>query len=105
MRISDLSSDVCSSDLATAAQKFNQAVNKSTTDSAIEKASAFDDADDARLIEVGGILSAGTSAAADMSSLVTWVETITAECATAETSLSDAALAADRKSTRLNSSH
>src|SRR3546814_1179120 len=29
-----------------------------------------------------------------MSSLVTWVETITAECATAETSLSDAALAA-----------
>src|SRR3546814_2128681 len=75
MRISDLSSDVCSSDLATAAQKFNQAVNKSTTDSAIEKASAFDDADDARLIEVGGILSAGTSAAADMSSLVTWVET------------------------------
>src|SRR3546814_1768802 len=60
----------------------------------IEKASAFDGADDARLIEVGGILSAGTSAAADMSSLVTWVETITAECATAETSLSDAALAA-----------
>ena len=79
---------------ATAAQKFNQAVNKSTTDSAIEKASAFDDADDARLIEVAGILSAGTSAAADMSSLVTWVETITAECTTAETSLSDAALAA-----------
>src|SRR3546814_5718476 len=28
-----------------------------------------------------------------MSSLVTWVETITAECATAETSLSDASLA------------
>src|SRR3546814_19761517 len=57
------------------AQKFNQDVNKSTTDSAIEKASALDDADDARLIEVGGILWEGTRAGSDMSTPDPWVET------------------------------
>src|SRR3546814_16857084 len=42
-----------------AAQKFNQAVDKSTTDSAIQKAAAFDDANDTRLLELGGLLSRG----------------------------------------------
>lgn len=77
----------------TAAQKFNQAVNYSATDPAIKEASRFEANDDARLIEVSRILSAGANAAADMSSLLSWIDTITVECETAESSLSDAALA------------
>ncbi len=78
----------------TAAQKFNRTVTKATTDAAIEKASAFGEVDDARLTEVTGILSAGSTAAADMTNLVSWVDTLAVECATAETGLSDQALAA-----------
>jgi energy-coupling factor transporter ATP-binding protein EcfA2 len=78
----------------TAAQTFNRSVTKATTDAAIEKASAFSEADDARLTEVTGILSAGSTAAADMTNLVSWVETLAVECADAEIGLSDEALAA-----------
>ena len=73
----------------TAAQKFNRTVTKATTDAAIEKASAFSEVDDARLTEVTGILSAGSTAAADMNNLVSWVDTLAVECATAETGLGD----------------
>lgn len=78
----------------TAAQKFDRTVTKATTDAAIEKASAFSEVDDTRLTEVTGILSAGSTAAADMTNLVSWVDTLAVECATAETELSDEALAA-----------
>ncbi len=78
----------------TAAQKFNRTVTKATTDAAIEKASAFSEVDDARLTEVTGILSAGSTAAADMTNLVSWVDTLAVECTTAETRMSDEALAA-----------
>jgi len=78
----------------TAAQKFNRSVTKATTDAAIEKASAFSEADDARLTEVTGILSAGLTAAADMTNFVSWVQMLAVECAAAETGLSDEALAA-----------
>lgn len=78
----------------TAAQTFNRTVSKSTTNVAIAKASAFSEVDSARLSEVASILSAGTTAAADVSNLVSWVDTLAVECASAETELSDAALAA-----------
>ncbi len=89
----------------TAAQKFNRSVTKTTTDAAIEKASAFSETDDARLTEVTGILSAGSTAAADMTNLVSWVDTLAVECASAETGLSDEALAAagDVKGTAVSS--
>ncbi|QNO29445.1 AAA family ATPase [Sphingopyxis sp. OPL5] len=78
----------------TAAQKFNSTITKATTDAAIEKASSFSEADEARLNEVTCILSAGSTAAADMANLVSWVDSLAVECATAETGLSDEALAA-----------
>ncbi len=77
----------------TTAQKFNRAVTKATTDAAIEKALTFSEVDDARLTEVTGILSAGSTAAADMTNLASWVDTLAVECAAAETGMSDEALA------------
>ena len=78
----------------TAAQAFDRSVSKSTTDAAIALASAFSDVDDARLTEVAAILSAGTTAAADLANLASWVDALAVECATAETGLCDLALAA-----------
>lgn len=78
----------------TTAQKFNRSVTKATTDAAIENAAAFSEVDDARLTEVTGILSAGSTAAADMTNLLSWVNMLAAECAAAETELSDEALIA-----------
>jgi energy-coupling factor transporter ATP-binding protein EcfA2 len=78
----------------TAAQAFDRSVSKSTTDAAIATASAFSDVDDARLTEVAAILSAGTTAAADLANLASWVDALAVECATAETGLCDLALAA-----------
>ena len=78
----------------TVAQAFDRSVSKSTTDAAIATASAFSDVDDARLTEVAAILSAGSTAAADMANLASWVDALAVECATAETGLCDLALAA-----------
>ncbi len=77
----------------TAAQIFNGSVSKTTTDTAIATASAFSDADTARLEEGSGILSAGSTAAADMSNLTSWVDAVALECVTAARALSDDALA------------
>lgn len=76
----------------TAAQTFNRTVSKSTTDDAITTASSFTDVDSNRLDEVSGILSAGSTAAADMASLVSWVDALALECSIAATTLSDDAL-------------
>ena len=78
----------------TVAQAFDRFVSKSTTDAAIATASAFSDVDDALLTEVAAILSAGSTAAADMANLASWVDALAVECATAETGLCDPALAA-----------
>lgn len=78
----------------TVAQAFDRFVSKSTTDAAIATASAFSNVDDARLTEVAAILSAGSTAAADMANLTSWVDALAVECATAETGLCDPALAA-----------
>lgn len=78
----------------TAAQSFNRSVSKATTDAAIAEASTFSEVDSARLTEVTAILSAGSTAAADMSNLASWVDTLAIECAAAETSFSEVALAA-----------
>ena len=77
----------------TPAQKFDRALSKKTTDDQIENAASFTDADAAKLEEVSGILSAASTAAADMATLVSWIEALALECATATTHLADEALA------------
>ena len=54
----------------TTAQKFCRALSKKTTDDQIIAAASFADADAARLEAVSGVLSAGSTAVADMASLV-----------------------------------
>lgn len=76
----------------TSAQTFDAGLSKETTDAAVDAACAFDEAHQKRLEEITTILAAGSAASTDLSALVHWLERVKAECATAETSLSDAAL-------------
>jgi energy-coupling factor transporter ATP-binding protein EcfA2 len=77
----------------TAAQTFAGSIAKATTTDAIEKATTFSAADQARLDDVTQILAAGAAAAADISALATWSDALVKEGETALTALSDAALA------------
>lgn len=78
----------------TSAQKFDRTVSKKTTNDEIAAAISFTEQDAARLEEISGILSAGATAAADMATLVSWVDALALECDTATTALGDDALAA-----------
>ena len=77
----------------TAAQKFANGVSAKTTDEQIDEATAFRETDTARIDEIAVILSSRSTARADLATLVSWVDAVKAECATAATTLSDAALA------------
>lgn len=76
----------------TTAQTFNRGLTKATTDSAIDAATAFDDDDGKRLDEIPNLLTAGATTASDLGALLSWVNTIALECATATTDFSDEAL-------------
>ena len=77
----------------TKAQQFNQSVSAKTTDASIDAVASFAENDEKRLEQIAGILAAGTAAAADMSTLVSWVDAIKLECDTVTNTLSDTALA------------
>jgi energy-coupling factor transporter ATP-binding protein EcfA2 len=76
----------------TAAQQFNRGVGKTTTDVSIDAAVAYGDADAARLDEITTLLAAGATASSDLGALLSWIDAIALECATATTDLSDTAL-------------
>ena len=78
----------------TAAQAFAGSITKATTTDAIEKATIFSPADQARLDEVTRVLAAGAAAAADISALAIWSEALAKETETALAALSDTALTA-----------
>ena len=77
---------------ATKAQAFDQALNKSTSNSNIDEAAKFSAKDQQRLDEVSSLLSAGAAAVADLTALIGWVGSIAGECEIAATALSDTAL-------------
>ncbi|MBC7286390.1 ATP-binding protein, partial [Hoeflea sp.] len=77
---------------ATKAQMFDRTLGKATTDAKIDEAATFSAADQERLDEVTAILSAGAAAVADLTALISWVESIASECETAATAFSDRAL-------------
>lgn len=77
----------------TAAQSFNQGLNKDTTDQQIDAAARFDDKDQTRLDEITSILSAASTAAADLTALLLWLDSILKESEVAIGALSDEGLA------------
>jgi energy-coupling factor transporter ATP-binding protein EcfA2 len=76
----------------TDAQRFNKEIKAETADARIEKEASFSEADLRRLEEITATLAADVAAAADLSSLLSWVEAARLECAASVTSLSDEAL-------------
>ena len=76
----------------TAAQKFDHGLTKSTTDASIETASAYSDENAERLDEITSLLAAGATAASDLGALLSWINAIALDCATATAALNDAAL-------------
>lgn len=76
----------------TKAQAFDGALGKDTTDAEIDVAATFSAADQKRLDEVTGILSAGAAAVADLTALIGWVDSVASECENAAMVYSDAAL-------------
>lgn len=76
----------------TKAQTFARKLTKATTNTEIDQAATFSANDQERLNEVTSILSAGAVAIADLTALITWVESILGECEAAANTLSDKAL-------------
>jgi len=76
----------------TDAQRFNRELKAETADAAIEDAAKFAGADLRRLEEITATLAADVAAAADLSSLLSWVEAVGLECAAALASFGDEAL-------------
>ena len=76
----------------TKSQLFDKALNKDSSDNAIEVAATFSTADQERLDEVIAILSASAAAVADLTSLIGWVQAVASECEIAATAFSDSAL-------------
>ncbi|MCB5943954.1 AAA family ATPase [Acidocella sp. KAb 2-4] len=78
----------------TTPQRFASAINSKTTDLEIETATKFSDTDATRIDEIAGILASGSTARADLATLLSWVEAVAEECRSALTALSDEPLAA-----------
>lgn len=76
----------------TDAQRFNKMIEADTADAHFEKEAQFSEADLRRLEEITATLAADIAAAADLSSLLSWVEAVRLECAASLTSLGDEAL-------------
>jgi ABC-type lipoprotein export system ATPase subunit len=76
----------------TAAQRFDKALSKSTTDAQINAATVFGTADQERLDQITAPLSAGIAAAADVNALSKWIDTLATECEGIASTLPDAAL-------------
>ncbi|MBY5637719.1 AAA family ATPase [Rhizobium leguminosarum] len=76
----------------TKAQAFNNNLTKSTNDLEIDTATTFTEENQKRLDAITAVLSAGAAAAADVSALLNWTDSITVECAVVTKSLSDEAL-------------
>lgn len=76
----------------TAAQRFDKALSKATTDAEIDATAAFGEGDQQRLEDISAALSAGATAAADVSALARWSEIFAAECAAAGLAFTDASL-------------
>lgn len=74
---------------STAAQTFEKSLSKITTDPEIDAAAAFAKSDQQRLDDVTALLTAGSTAAADVAALATWVGLISAECEKAFLLLND----------------
>ncbi|MAY30715.1 MAG: hypothetical protein CL627_16195 [Aurantimonas sp.] len=88
----ELSSVTFSSTRDTAAQRFANSVSAKTTDEQIEKATDFVAGDDARIDEIGKILSSDSTVKTDLATFNSWIEALIDECRQAATSLSDDAL-------------
>lgn len=76
----------------TTAQKFANSVSAKTTDKQIDEATTFHEGDTTRIDEIAAILSSGSTARADLATLISWVDAVKAECATASIALNDEAL-------------
>lgn len=76
----------------TKAQAFDGALGKDTTDAEIDVAATFSAADQKRLDQIIEILSAGAAAVADLTTLISWIDSVAGECETAAMAFSDAAL-------------
>jgi energy-coupling factor transporter ATP-binding protein EcfA2 len=76
----------------TKAQVFNKGVTRSTKDVDIGAATIFTEEDQKRIEVVTSVLTAGAAAAADVNALLKWSDSLAAECAIIEKSLSDEAL-------------
>lgn len=76
----------------TSAQAFNKKLSRTTKDVEIETATAFTEGDQKRLEVVTSVLVAGSAAAADVSALLNWTETLGLECILVMKSFSDEAL-------------
>ena len=76
----------------TAAQRFAGSVNAKTTDDQIEEAAKSAEANNARIDEIGTILSSGSTAKTDLVTFLSWAAAVAGECGQALTSLSDEAL-------------
>jgi len=73
----------------TGSQRFDKALNKSTTNAQIDAATAFGETDQKRLDEITATLSAGSAAAADVTAFARWSETLAIECAAAVAAFTD----------------
>ncbi len=77
---------------ATKAQKFNDGVTAKTTDAEIDAETIFGKDDQKRLDEIAGILVSGTTAVADTSALLSWVDAVNLECTAVVEQLGDLTL-------------
>jgi len=78
----------------TKAQIFNTGLSAATEIEDIESATSFSDQDQIRIDRISAILLADASAVADLNVLITWLDSVTTECADAVASLSDSDLSA-----------
>lgn len=78
----------------TTAQTFNTELSKTTTDAAIDAATAWSADNATRLEEITNLLAAGATTASDLGALLSWIGAVKLECESATDALDDDALAA-----------
>lgn len=78
----------------TAAQTFNTDLSKTTTDAAIDAATAWSSDDASRLEEITNLLAASATSTSDLGALLSWIDAVKLECEGAIDALGDEALAA-----------